>query len=291
MMTDHFLSQSFYDDDPLNMPECPNENSHAVYSRYSYDSLPRSYQDQYFLNNLSSFDISSPSYQQVLSIPATQSQMEWQQQPNNFRYGIGEPCYEYSPSTIGGNESDWVLGGQRDLPSCPRSWQIPFDTRAGRSFDVGDGVVNYLSPEDMLGGQDMDYCSNGSAREFARLSISRSSVRDDMQSIFDPKDFKVSMEQDNMVSCKSSEVGDEEQGDDNLSNSEDRMAEEPYAKLIYRALMGAPNHSMVLQEIYQWFIENTDKGNSTSSGWRNSIRHNLSMNAVLSDPCHNKIFM
>ena len=61
---------------------------------------------------------------------------------------------------------------------------------------------------------------------------------------------------------------------------EETKAELPYAKLIHKALMEAPNHAMSLQDIYKWFIENTDKGQSTGSGWRNSIRHNLSMNQV-----------
>jgi Forkhead domain len=61
-------------------------------------------------------------------------------------------------------------------------------------------------------------------------------------------------------------------------------AEEPYAQLIYRAFMSQPRHAMTLQEIYQWFRENTDKANSESKGWQNSIRHNLSMNAVSSFP-------
>jgi hypothetical protein len=56
--------------------------------------------------------------------------------------------------------------------------------------------------------------------------------------------------------------------------------EEPYAQLIYRAFMSRPDYSMTLQEIYQWFRENTDKAKSESKGWQNSIRHNLSMNAV-----------
>ena len=80
------------------------------------------------------------------------------------------------------------------------------------------------------------------------------------------------------ILCKT----DEEAGDDAVSANEDTKAEEPYAKLIHRALLGTPNHSMALQEIYQWFIDNTDKGSSSGSGWRNSIRHNLSMNAVRS---------
>lgn len=66
--------------------------------------------------------------------------------------------------------------------------------------------------------------------------------------------------------------------------------EEPYAKLLYRALMSAPDHAMTLQEIYQWFRENTDKDvkkentpkrpGKNAEGWQNSIRHNLSMNEV-----------
>jgi hypothetical protein len=61
---------------------------------------------------------------------------------------------------------------------------------------------------------------------------------------------------------------------------DDMTADLPYAKLIYHALMSTPTRSMVLQEIYQWFRENTNKGSSDSKGWMNSIRHNLSMNGV-----------
>jgi hypothetical protein len=81
-------------------------------------------------------------------------------------------------------------------------------------------------------------------------------------------------------SSKASDNGEGDSGDGNLSTVEERISDAPYAKLIYKALMEAPNHSMVLQDIYQWFIDNTGKGSSVSTGWRNSIRHNLSMNAV-----------
>ncbi|RBQ69048.1 hypothetical protein FVER14953_00384 [Fusarium verticillioides] len=64
--------------------------------------------------------------------------------------------------------------------------------------------------------------------------------------------------------------------------------DEPYAKLLYRALMSVPEHAMTLQEIYQWFRDNTDKDikkdksekrpGKNAEGWQNSIRHNLSMN-------------
>lgn len=57
--------------------------------------------------------------------------------------------------------------------------------------------------------------------------------------------------------------------------------EQPYAQLIYHALMNAPEKTMVLRDIYEWFKQNTDKASgSETKGWQNSIRHNLSMNGV-----------
>jgi hypothetical protein len=63
-----------------------------------------------------------------------------------------------------------------------------------------------------------------------------------------------------------------------LQPGEGKPEEPPYAQLIYRAFLSTPRQAMTLQEIYQWFRENTDKGKSTNKGWQNSIRHNLSMN-------------
>lgn len=64
------------------------------------------------------------------------------------------------------------------------------------------------------------------------------------------------------------------------SSGSSKKGSQPYAKLIERALLSAPNHRMQLQEIYAWFVRNTDKAMSDGRGWQNSIRHNLSMNAV-----------
>ncbi|KAI0810234.1 hypothetical protein GGR55DRAFT_695435 [Xylaria sp. FL0064] len=53
----------------------------------------------------------------------------------------------------------------------------------------------------------------------------------------------------------------------------------PYAKQIRLALMSSESHSLQLQDIYQWFRENTTRAeDSNTDGWKNSIRHNLSMN-------------
>ncbi|KAL9030036.1 MAG: hypothetical protein Q9196_001793 [Gyalolechia fulgens] len=69
-------------------------------------------------------------------------------------------------------------------------------------------------------------------------------------------------------------VEESEESDDGSVNCE------PYAQLIFRALKGAPGYRMVLKEIYRWFEKNTDKARTSSKGWQNSIRHNLSMNGA-----------
>ncbi|KAF4592266.1 forkhead domain-containing protein [Ophiocordyceps camponoti-floridani] len=60
----------------------------------------------------------------------------------------------------------------------------------------------------------------------------------------------------------------------------DGKLDEPYAQLIYRAFMSRSDHAMTLQDIYQWFRDNTNKAVTEKGGWQNSIRHNLSMNAA-----------
>jgi hypothetical protein len=71
--------------------------------------------------------------------------------------------------------------------------------------------------------------------------------------------------------------------DDGLCFDDDNDGDkaEPYAKSLFRCLRDAPAHTMVLREIYDWFKANTDKARDPgSTGWQNSIRHNLSMNKV-----------
>lgn len=67
---------------------------------------------------------------------------------------------------------------------------------------------------------------------------------------------------------------------DSHTTPERPKPDEPYAQLIYKAFMSKPDHALTLQEIYQWFRENTDKADGEGKGWQNSIRHNLSMNLV-----------
>ena len=65
------------------------------------------------------------------------------------------------------------------------------------------------------------------------------------------------------------------------TDTESVKGEPPYAKLIYNALMDAPEHKLVLRDIYAWISINTEKARDPAfKGWQNSVRHNLSMNGV-----------
>lgn len=67
--------------------------------------------------------------------------------------------------------------------------------------------------------------------------------------------------------------------------------DEAYAHLLFRCLKDAPDHKLSLKEIYAWMSENSSRVRiSNSTGWQNSVRHNLSMNMVRVVvpflPCH-----
>jgi hypothetical protein len=56
-----------------------------------------------------------------------------------------------------------------------------------------------------------------------------------------------------------------------------------YAQLLYKCLKDAPDHTMALKKVYEWVLQHSQKArDSPGTGWQNSVRHNLSMNAVSS---------
>ncbi|KAI1453085.1 hypothetical protein F4805DRAFT_478777 [Annulohypoxylon moriforme] len=81
--------------------------------------------------------------------------------------------------------------------------------------------------------------------------------------------------------------GEPEKPKQDCASTAGKKVEEPYAQLIWRAFLSTPTHSMSLQQLYQWFRDNTEKAKNDNPekgekeetrGWMNSIRHNLSMN-------------
>lgn len=75
---------------------------------------------------------------------------------------------------------------------------------------------------------------------------------------------------------------------DNLFAGEDEdreasadPADPCYAQLLYQCLKEAPGHTLSLRELYEWVQQHSQKAKDPKNrGWQNSVRHNLSMNAV-----------
>ncbi|CAF1173311.1 unnamed protein product [Rotaria sordida] len=62
-----------------------------------------------------------------------------------------------------------------------------------------------------------------------------------------------------------------------------RLCEEPkpsysYIGLIAMAILNSPERRLVLADIYQWILDHYPYFRARGPGWRNSIRHNLSLN-------------
>lgn len=63
--------------------------------------------------------------------------------------------------------------------------------------------------------------------------------------------------------------------------SESDASDTCYAQLLFRCLKEAPDHMLPLKELYSWIHKNSAKAKDpNNTGWKNSVRHNLSMNAV-----------
>ncbi|CAF0887971.1 unnamed protein product [Brachionus calyciflorus] len=61
-------------------------------------------------------------------------------------------------------------------------------------------------------------------------------------------------------------------------NSEEAKPTHSYIGLIALAILSTPEKKLVLSDIYQWILDNYSYFHTRGSGWRNSIRHNLSLN-------------
>lgn len=239
-----------FGDSPLHDQEIRALES-PFYSRGScsflLDNLQQSQQDHYYMSEQGS------SFHGLLRQDSPLS-------PDMNSFGLGGP--NYSNTSHGGyyydytnnQNADVFYNGTSGTTACPRNHQQSYGPKMIQGLGLSDPSLQC-----QLRDTDQNLRTGNSGGYYSRqVSMSRTPSLPDA------------------ASCKAEDDAE----DDVASNTEESKIGEPYAKLIHRALMGAPSHSMALQEIYQWFIDNTEKGSSAGSGWRNSIRHNLSMNAV-----------
>lgn len=240
---------------------------------------------------VSSSTILGSNYDIVNSMPLSMSQgplwTEQSQHATSFEESNTNDYYDYSPGLLGSdNNGIWL----RDMnPGIPRFMPGNIQLYNNSPLDNYDSLYlmhgNKDDLQSMQNRPDLTYPSLEETRDFARLSISHSpgalpKIEDEGFRLSGPSYDKPPLFMTSKASSEDGAGNTSREMTAAVDLDEPAGAEEPYAKLIYRALMSAPNHTMVLQEIYQWFRDNTAKGDSDGKGWMNSIRHNLSMNAV-----------
>ncbi|KFY05055.1 hypothetical protein O988_00313 [Pseudogymnoascus sp. VKM F-3808] len=231
-------------DQDIHASESPFYTQSSCY--FLQDNLQEAQEDQYYMTEQGS---SLNLFRQDSPLPSDMNSFGLGV-PNHANTSYGNYYYDYT-----NNQNTDIFYNGTSGAACSRSYQQPYSPRLIEGLSLSDPSLQC-----QLRDSDQKLFRNGNSGGFysRQVSMSRSPSLPDA------------------ASCKAEDDAE----DDVASNTEESKIGEPYAKLIHRALMGAPSHSMALQEIYQWFIDNTEKGSSSGSGWRNSIRHNLSMNAA-----------
>jgi hypothetical protein len=255
----------------------PSSQSSHQFS--SNDGLPRPNNSQQLMNLCPSnfYNYSTTPAMPIIPQPSTGWVLP-SQHSSGFDDQISSTCYEYGGNLSCMSQNSNVM---RDA-NVPRSWM-----QCDPNMFEDNSLVPSFERNGYLLGPTRDISRpNGlpedppkGSRDFPQLSIGRSPTFD--AEVHDADLFSYPGSQPTRIPASESS-DDSRPGSREMTvmEPEDPAVDEPYAKLIYRALMSAPGKSMVLQEIYQWFRDNTTKGSSDTKGWMNSIRHNLSMNAV-----------
>jgi hypothetical protein len=278
----HTLSKGFqYGENPV----MSRQSSQQM---ISHDGLPRGLSDQHFVATTPALSLPAQSYS--LTSPMTdlpQSTTLWSHQsvtPLNYDDQTPDGYYKSSATVSANNHNNFSHASY--YPNLPRTWpsydpQILNDNNGTmdhfESFYAMEEENHQGTTSPALSAPELDDPSG--LQQYSHISLSQSPKMEDEAPGSRLGDFNHSA-RFSLPPNDDSDDGATMSQEMTTIDVDDQATDEPYAKLIHRALMSAPNHSMVLQEIYQWFRENTTKGSADSKGWMNSIRHNLSMNAV-----------
>lgn len=259
----------------------------------SFDGLPRTQNAQQSMITPSiASSIPSHSYSLTTPMAMPQASTVWSDQnhtPMTFDAGQNtNEYYGYSPSITGNEHDSSPFLRNMNYSDVPRTC-FPCDPSmlhgAGSigvdSFDSSTYMID-ADKNEMQNSPDrasLGYDALENPNNFSRLSISHSPKLEHEASSSNHFSFNKPTPFA-LPSSEPSENGGISSREMTVVDGDDPSVDEPYAKLIFKALMSKPDHSMVLQDIYQWFRDHTVKGASDTKGWMNSIRHNLSMNAV-----------
>ncbi|KAK1569846.1 fork head domain-containing protein [Colletotrichum navitas] len=205
----------------------------------------------------------------------------------NYSYRGQTVATAYHPSTL--SPRSWPAAAQTAHPASTAQFDLPFRPQE----PVYDGLSNHVAmPTDDLRGADLQlhlhYDNGALPHGFEPRHVKSEHIKYESSPSMDalgspypgsPASFggEFSAEPDMMPDLGGQLNPPPKRA---APPKESTGGEEPYAKLIHRALLDAPRRSMTLQELYKWFQDNTDKTHKQDggTGWQNSIRHNLSMN-------------
>lgn len=256
----------------------------------TFHGLPRMQSDQQYMVDVPGTSPMHPDdYSLAISATMPQPSTMWSSAnlaPMSFDDQPVSDYYRYSTAAASHEPEDSFLRSI-EFSDIPRSW-TPYDpsildesNQAGETLDPALYMIRH-DDDDMQRSSDrpaLGFDTLENSQRFSRLSISRSPKLETHTTVLDHL-AAPNLNHFKHQPCEDSDGGGRNSREMTAMEPEDHSVEEPYAKLIHRALMSVPSHSMVLQEIYQWFRENTIRGTADDKGWMNSIRHNLSMNAV-----------
>ncbi|CAL3972368.1 unnamed protein product [Diplocarpon coronariae] len=267
----------------------------ATLPMFSCDGLPRT-SAQHLMNSASASNHLSTDYDLFQSTSMSHPSIPWadpNQSPRTFE-GSSNSYYANGSTNSPGNGHNDSFLRDSGFQQAPRFVPSMFSLNDNNtSFDgsfvpasYGLGSNRFGLPNSPVMKSPLENQHLINARDLRCMSISQSPIpkmeQDDSKVDFSaferPPHFRLSSSETSDEGNTSREMTAAEV--DEHGEQTDPNPDEPYAKLIYRALMSRPDHSMVLQEIYQWFRDHTQKGGTDSKGWMNSIRHNLSMNAA-----------
>lgn len=185
------------------------------------------------------------------------------------------------------NQHQSVIFGSHQLQSnqlnCPRS--MP-NTNSAHTLSTSNNSQHsqgyYLTPDTLQ--PRMEFATPRSPYSIDELQTHHGEAMESIEgyrAVEQDEFCNDRMTQDSMFRYSATPFGGSDDGSPREDYPLDR--DEPYAQRIFRCLKEAPNHTMILKDIYKWFKDNTDKGQDPNvKGWQNSIRHNLSMNKVRS---------
>ena len=274
----------------------PPFSSEAMATTFDGDSLPAAVASQSYTSQSQ-----DPSWKEFLASMNTAdlskasndcSNLEnFEESSLSARYGSMSGLAYADPNTVADNSSTPTMyEAPAAVPPHLQSWQH-FNTPATGSPPFHHNLQDWTAGRSRI--QQMRYGSSGNAglgiylsrtshppENFQNTSygstmgmspgfVQDNEVTQDPRNLWNHHDLDMNSQDGTVV--------DEYDEDDDGGSAADPC----YAQLLYKCLKEAPNHTLSLRELYDWVTNHSQKAKDPNNrGWQNSVRHNLSMNAV-----------